>query len=323
MHRKIFLLFFATAAFALPSAAQNAKLNGTWKLNAAKSDFGQFPPPSSETDVITINGADFKQHVTSETARGTSQYTRGCTIDGKETALSPDNPNAHIGPVLLEKIQCAWEGGSLVIIEGFKMQGSDGTDKLTYSVSDDGNTMTLTSHITSATMNADRKMVYDRAEASAAASPAATGPTPGAAAPIHAGAPPNLSGVWKLDIAKSDFGAGQPPASQVDTIEMSGVSCKVTTDQKGGFMGDTNYTESFTTDGKESTWAGMGGSQVKGTAHWEGSTLVVEATTDFQGSEVKIKDTYMLSEDGKTLHVTSHAGTSMGDFDSKMVFEKQ
>ena len=215
MHRKISVLLFAVAVFALPSVAQNSKLNGTWKLNVAKSDFGQFPPPASETDVITVNGADFKQHVTSESARGTSQYTRACTIDGKETVLSPDNPNAHIGPVLLDKIQCAWDGGSLVVTEGAKMQGSELTDKLTFSASDDGSTMTLTSHITSATMNADRKMVYDRTEASAAASPAATDPAAGAAAAIHAGTPPDLSGTWKLDIAKSDFGAGQPPASQV------------------------------------------------------------------------------------------------------------
>jgi hypothetical protein len=67
----------------------------------------------------------------------------------------------------------------------------------------------------------------------------------------------------------------------------------------------------------------MGGSEVKGTAQWEGNTLVVNAKTSFQGSDVTIKDTYTLSEDGKTLHVTSHAGTSMGDFDSKMVFDKQ
>jgi hypothetical protein len=323
MHRKIAVLLFAVAVFALPSVAQNAKLNGTWKLNVAKSDFGQFPPPTGETDVITVNGADFKQHVTSESARGVSQYTRACTIDGKETVLSPDNPNAHIGPVLLDKIQCGWDGSSLVVTEGAKMQGSDLTDKLTFSASDDGNTMTLTSHISSAMMNADRKMVYDRTEASAAAASPATGSAPAAAAATtSAGTHPDLSGTWKLDIAKSDFGAGQPPASQVDTIVMNGTSCKVTTDQKGGFMGDTNYSESFTTDGKESTWSGMGGSEVKGTAQWEGSTLVVNAKTSFQGSDVTIKDSYTLAADG-TLHLTSHAGTSMGDFDSKMVFDKQ
>jgi len=318
MHRKILVLVAAVAAFALPGVAQNSKLNGTWKLNAARSDFGQFPPPAGETDVIEINGANFKQHVTSESSRGASQYTRACTIDGKDTPLTPDNPNAHIGPVLLTKILCAWEGSSLVITEGASMQGAPLTDKLTYSVSDDAKTMTLTSHITSATMNADRKMVYDRqtASASAAADP------PAAAAPAGSASRPNLSGSWKLNAAKSNFGAMGAPDSGMETIVDNEPSVKVTVDQKGGMMGDINYTESISTDGKETTWAGMGGSEVKGTGHWDGSKLVVNAKTSFQGSDVTIKDTYTVSEDGKTLTVASHAETSMGNFDSTAVFDK-
>jgi len=318
MHRTTLVLVAAVAAFALPGLAQDSKLNGTWKLNTAKSDFGQMPPPAGETDVIEIKGADFKQHVTSESARGASQYTRGCTIDGKDTPLTPDNPNAHIGPVLLSKILCAWDGASLVITEGFKMQGADGTDKLTYSVSADGQTMTLTSQIASAAMNMNRKMVYDRqtSSASAAMDPPAMG------APVSSASHPNLSGSWKLNAAKSNFGAMGPPDSGMETIADNEPSVKVTVDQKGGMMGDVNYTESISTDGKETTWAGMGGAEVKGAGHWDGSKLVVSAKTSFQGSDVTIKDTYTLSEDGKTLTVASHAETSMGNFDSTAVFDK-
>jgi len=317
MYRKILVLMFAAAAFALPSLAQNGKLNGTWKLNTSKSDFGQMPPPASETDVITISGTSFKQQVASETARGKSAYTRACTIDGKDTPLTPDNPNAHIGPVVLSKIQCGWEGGSLVITEGFQMQGADGTDKLTYSVSGDGNTLTLTSQI-SGPMSMNRKMVYDRAENGGAANDPAA-----AASAASSGPTPDFSGTWKLNPSKSDFGQGQPPTSQVTTIEIHGIAMKVTNDVKGGFMGDMTMVDSFTTDGKASTWDGMGGAKVNGTAHWEGSTLVVDAKTDFQGTDVTIKDTYKLSDDGKTLYINTHAGTSMGDFDSKMGFDKQ
>jgi hypothetical protein len=323
MHQKVTVLLFAVAIFALPSLAQNSKLNGTWKLDASKSDFGQMPPPASETDVVTVNGSDFTQKVSSQTARGASDYTRSCTINGQKENLTPENPRAHIGPVVISSIECAKDGDSVVVTEGAMMRGSELTDQLTFTPSADGKMMTIHQHITSAAMNMDRKMVFDRTEASAAASPAAGNAPASAAAMTSVGSHPDLSGTWKLDIAKSDFGAGQPPASQVDTIVMNGTSCKVTTDQKGGFMGDTNYSESFTTDGKESTWSGMGGSEVKGTAQWEGNTLIVNAKTSFQGSDVTIKDTYTLSEDGKTLHLTSHAGTPMGDFDSKMVFDKQ
>ena len=316
MHRRLLVVLGAVAVTALPSLAQNSKLVGTWKLNAAKSDFGQFPPPQSETDVIEVSGADFKQHVSSVTARGTAQYTRACTIDGKDTPLTPDNPNAHIGAITLSKILCAWDGSSLVITEGFQMQGSDGTDKLTYSVSSDGSTLTLTSQITSAAMNMNRKMVYDR-QAASAGDPAAM------AAPVAAGSHPNLSGTWKLNTAKSDFGQMGGPDGGTETIVENDPSIKITVDQKGGMMGDVNYTETLRTDGQESSWSGMGGADVKGSGHWDASAFVITAKTSFQGSDVTIKDTMTLSSDGKTLTEASHVETGMGNFDSKAVYDKQ
>jgi len=114
-----------------------------------------------------------------------------------------------------------------------------------------------------------------------------------------------------------------PPASQVDTIQDSEPSFKIALDQKGGMMGDLAYTESVTTDGKESSWPGMGGTEVKGKAHWEGNALIVDATSNFQGSDVKIKETYTISADGKTLTEVSHVETSMGNFDTTNVFDKQ
>lgn len=321
----ILIVAGAAALMAMPASAQTTSLNGTWKLNVSKSNFGQFPPPTSETDVIEINGTDFKQHVTSETQRGNSKYTRACTINGQETQLSPDSPNAHIGAVLLDKITCAWDGSSLVVTEGAKMQGNDLTDKLTFSAASDGKTMTLTSHITSPTLNADRSMVYDKSDDSGAAANGGVEATPGSQALIHTGGGdhPNLSGTWKLDVAKSNFGQAPGPASEVDTIVDNEPSLKVTIAQKGGAMGDLNMTEAMTTDGQPSSWKGMADSDVSGTAHWDGSTLVVNAKSSFQGSDVTLKETYSVSSDGNTLTHTMHAETSMGNFDSTSVFDKQ
>lgn len=326
MFGKIVLVFSAAAALALPGwAQQGARLNGTWKLDVAKSDFGQFPPPSSETDVIQIAGTSFAQQVTSATQRGDSTYTRACTVNGKETPLTPDNPNAHIGPILLSKILCAWDGEALVVTEGALMQGNALTDKLTYSVSSDGNTMTLTSHITSPTLNADRKMLYERAgDSAASAANGGVAPTAGAMAMIHTGGShPDLSGTWKLDIAKSDFGQAPPPASEVDTIVDNEPSLKIAIDQKGGMMGDMNLTEALTTDGQPSSWAGMGGSKVDGTAQWQGNTLVINAKSSFQGSDVTLKNSYTPGADGKSLTEVTHVETSMGNFDSTTVYDKQ
>lgn len=326
MDRKFLVILFGAAALAMPALAQNgASMNGTWMLDNAKSSFGQFPPPQSETDTIQINGSDFQQHVTSVSARGTQSYTRACTLDGKEVTFAPDDPKAQLMPGLkLSKIQCGWDGDSVVVTETVPLQGANLTDKLTFSVAPDGSTLTMTSHISSATMNGDRKLVYHKGGSGAADAPAGgVAASSGAAAMIHAGGPqPNLSGTWKLDAAQSKFGQMQPPASQVDTITQDGSSIKIAVDQKGGMMGDTAYTESLTTDGQSATWPGMGGSQVTGTAQWDGSALVVDSKTSFQGSDVKIKDTFTLSPDGGTLTEVTHVESGMGNFDMTSVYTK-
>jgi len=327
MDRKFLVILFGAAVLAMPALAQNgASFNGTWTLDNAKSSFGQFPPPQSETDTLQINGSDFQQHVTSVTARGTQNYTRACTLDGKEVTFAPDDPKAQIMPGLkLSKIQCGWDGNSVFVLETVPFQGAVLTDKMTFSVASDGSTLTMTGHIASAAMNGDRTYVYDKGSSAVADAAPAGGmaASSGAAAMIHAGgAQPNLTGTWKLDPAQSKFGQMQPPASQVDTITQDGGSIKIAVDQKGGMMGDTAYTESLTTDGKSATWPGMGGSQVTGTAQWDGSALVVDSKTSFQGSDVKIKDTYTLSADGNTLTDVTHVESGMGNFDMTSVYTK-
>src|SRR6202167_728372 len=259
MHRKFLAISFAVAALALPSLAQSSNLNGTWKLNNSKSTFGQFPPPAGETDTIAVSSTDFKQQVTSAGAQGSQTYTRSCTIDDKEVTLTPDDPRGHLGAITLSKIQCAWQGTSVVFTETANLRGTDLTDRLTFSPSDDGKTMTMDSHITSATINGDRKLVYDKQEGPAAKNASGgMSATPGAAAMIHTGgAQPNLTGTWKLDIPKSNFGQLPPPASQTDTIDDSEPSVKIAEDQKGGMMGDMNLATTLSTDGKETTSTGM------------------------------------------------------------------
>jgi hypothetical protein len=325
MHRKILAISFVAAALALPSLAQNSNLNGTWKLDSAKSNFGQFPPPTSETDTITVSGNSFKQEYTSVTARGEQKGMRSCTVDGKDVTLAPDDTRVQLGAIKLSKMQCSWEGSAVVFLETASLNGSALTDKLTFSPSDDGKTMTMDSHITAAQPFSDRKLVYDKADGSAAtADPASVAATPGATAMIHVGgSQPNFSGTWKLNISKSNFGQLPPPASQTDTIDDSEPSVKIAEDQKGGMMGDLNLTTTISTDGKETTSSGMGGAPVTSTAHWDGIALVVDSKTSFQGSDIKIKDTYTLSSDGKTLTEVTHVESGMGNFDSTSVYDKQ
>jgi hypothetical protein len=49
---------------------------------------------------------------------------------------------------------------------------------------------------------------------------------------------------------------------------------------------------------------------------------VIDTKLDFQGTEVTLKATWKLSEDGKTLNVATKIMTPQGDFDLASVFDK-
>jgi hypothetical protein len=333
MHRQVLALAVAVAALALPGLAQDSKLNGNWTLNLSKSNFGALPPPTSENDTITVKGNSFRQEYVTVTSRGTQNVLRSCTVDGKEVA-NPDETQVNLGgPMKLAKMQCSWEGKSVAFLETLNVQGGVLTDKIVFTPSDDGSMMTVTGHIESpiTAINGDRKYVFDKggngaatSATSGAAAGAAMSATPGAAAMIHAGgAAPNLTGTWKLNIGKSNYGQIPAPASQTDTIEDNEPTVKISTAQTGGMMGDSSISSTVDTSGKESKNPGMGGADVISNAHWDGGTLVIDSKTSFQGSDVKIKDSYSLSADGKTLTEVQHIESGMGNFDITNVYDKQ
>src|SRR5882724_6524519 len=110
---------------------------------------------------------------------------------------------------------------------------------------------------------------------------------------------PNFSGSWKLDAAKSDFGPTPPPDKMDLKVDHSDPKLKVTQAQSGA-QGEDTSEMSFTTDGKEVTNT-MRGMDIKGTANWEGDAIVVNNKLDLGGTEIKLKQTYTLSEDKKVL----------------------
>src|ERR1035438_7033163 len=63
---------------------------------------------------------------------------------------------------------------------------------------------------------------------------------------------PDLSGTWKLDTTKSDFGMMPPPDSQTSVIEHKDPKLKVKTTTKGG-MQEGESESNYPTDGAEST----------------------------------------------------------------------
>ncbi|MCS6873119.1 MAG: hypothetical protein N2Z23_05335 [Pyrinomonadaceae bacterium] len=154
---------------------------------------------------------------------------------------------------------------------------------------------------------------------------------------------PNFSGEWELDIQLSKLDA----RSRIESIRMlvtqTEKDIKVETHVKrqpgsdgqrgrfgGGFgmMGDTLYT--YTLDGKETEITQetpMGSVPVSLKAKIEKGQLklsqVRNLNTPMGAVSISVKETWKLSEDGKTLTVKREIDSPMGINSSEMVFVKK
>ena len=132
------------AGLAVFGIAQGAKtdFSGKWTLNLTKSTAGQFAP-TSEVDTITQTADMFKNDVVSESQRGKRETITSAKLDGSDT---PNEPPAN-SPMKILSTKAAWQGSSLVITQQTTFQDNKGSTVTTYTLSDDGKTLTKTSHI--------------------------------------------------------------------------------------------------------------------------------------------------------------------------------
>ncbi len=131
----------------------------------------------------------------------------------------------------------------------------------------------------------------------------------------------DFTGEWKMNAAKSDFGAMPAPTSMTQKVAHNEPELKVVVTQVGE-RGEFTMESSYTTDGKECINQTRMGER-KSTLKWEGDTLVIDSRMEFQGNAVTITDRWTLSEDGRTLTIRRHFSSSMGEGDSTIVLEKQ
>ena len=131
----------------------------------------------------------------------------------------------------------------------------------------------------------------------------------------------DFSGTWKLNVAKSDFGPLPGPESRTDVVTHKdpSLSDSVTAD---GAQGKQQYTVNYTTDGKEALNK-IGPREIKSTLKWAGSNLAISSKFVYNDMDVATEAVWALSPDGKTLTISVHFSSSMGEADQKYVFEKQ
>ncbi len=133
--------------------------------------------------------------------------------------------------------------------------------------------------------------------------------------------PPNLSGEWKLNLTRSNFGSFPAPLSITRSVKHEGSTLTMSILQKSP-QGEVTTQLTYTTDGKPLTNKVQGG-ESKGSAQWIGDKLMIESSREIQGATLTQKDIWTLAPDGKTLTIDSRVTLPNGGFDIKQVFEKR
>lgn len=127
----------------------------------------------------------------------------------------------------------------------------------------------------------------------------------------------NFTGVWKLNLSKSDYGPIPQPEAMTRTVNHNDPSLQISTYQKGA-QGEATTELKYTTDGKMAENKGS-----KGSARWDGDKLVIDSVRDMQGAEIKFHEIWSLSADGKALTINNHLIAPQGEFEITLVFDKQ
>ena len=139
------------------------------------------------------------------------------------------------------------------------------------------------------------------------------------AAPAQPSAKPDFSGEWKMNLAKSNFGALPPPEFITRNVTHAEPSLTIVEEQRPA-LGDEKVTRKYVTDGSETTFESAG-TAVRTSAAWKENTLLVVSSVDQVG--LTFNDQMSLSADGNTLTSAIRISSPQGDADLTIVFDRQ
>ncbi len=138
------------------------------------------------------------------------------------------------------------------------------------------------------------------------------------AAGLQAADHPNFTGNWQADPKASDFGPMGPPDKAV--MNVTHKEPEVTIHSELVMAGNSRaWDATCKTDGKDCKSTN---GEVTLTLSWQGDALIMNRALSFNGMAVKIKETWTLSADGKTLTSARSLQTDQGGADQKIVFTK-
>ena len=130
--------------------------------------------------------------------------------------------------------------------------------------------------------------------------------------------PPNFSGNWTADLKASSFG----PIGSPDhlTMQVTHKDPEISIHYDLGMAGTpVIYEATCKIDGKECK-ATKG--EVTLSLQWQGDTLILNRAMSYGGMAIKLKESWTLSADGKTLTSSRDVSTDQGAASQKVVFTK-
>jgi hypothetical protein len=157
----VVLVGLAGVGLAQAKARAKPNLTGEWKLNVAASDFGDVPPPTRQSEVVTQAGDEFAIAITMEREEMKQSYTLRFQAGGSEMPLAkgsfPDE-----APFRILGVKGEWQGSVLVVTERVSFQGAEGTVTANYSLSADGKVLRKTTHVAMDAGTFETKTVYGK-----------------------------------------------------------------------------------------------------------------------------------------------------------------
>ncbi|MEO8025941.1 MAG: hypothetical protein ABI823_05690 [Bryobacteraceae bacterium] len=130
-----------------------------------------------------------------------------------------------------------------------------------------------------------------------------------------------FNGSWKANLQKSDFGGQPAPDQWIRTLTIQNGKITLASIQaRDGQELKSEFT--LPTDGKQISMQ-MGGGDAKGTAVWEGDTLVIKTQRDSMNGEIVQNERATLAADGKAITFDVAIQVGGNDLKMKMIFEKK
>ena len=141
---------------------------------------------------------------------------------------------------------------------------------------------------------------------------------------------PDFSGTWRIDRAKSDFGAfSERPLSLADStldVEHRDPELKIRRTLSLNGQEEVKEFAYYTDERGETNQATIGMGEVKSKTRWDGDKVVSEAQIRRRGQsgtyELNVTQKWQVSSDGKTLTNTTNISNEMGAQQVKLVYRR-